>query len=212
MLVIGSGMIGNAVLSLHVGGPVAQTTSAIIDPEDLRILAYTVDGPIIKNDPEVGNILVTEDIRELSRDGMIIDSTDIFVNREDIVHLDEVMNLNFDLIGLKVVTPDGKKIGKIVDYTFDSTSFMVYQLIVQKPIGFASFGEPQLTINRSQIVEIDDYKVTIKHGKEQVKVEEKHEGEEPEEAPKREYVNPFRKPAYEQSDSDDSDNASETSE
>ena len=44
-------------------------------------------------------------------------STDIFVNREDIVHLDEVMNLNFDLIGLKVITSDGKKIGKIVDYT-----------------------------------------------------------------------------------------------
>ena len=198
-------------MSLHVGGPVAETTSAIIDPEDLKILAYTLDGPIIKNDPEVGNILVTEDIRELSRDGMIIDSTDVFVNREDIVHLDEVMSLNFDLIGLKVVTPDGKKIGKIVDYTFDSTSFMVYQLIVQKRVGFASFGEPQLTINRSQIIEIDDYKVTIKHEKEQVKVEEKHE-EGPEEAPKREYVNPFRKPAYEQSDSDDSDNASETSE
>jgi sporulation protein YlmC with PRC-barrel domain len=211
MLVIGSGMIRNAVLSLYVGGPVAETTSAIIDPEDLRILAYTLDGPIIKNDPEVGNILVTNDIRELSRDGMIIDSTDVFVNREDIVHLDEVMSLNFDLIGLKVVTPDGKKIGKIVDYTFDSTSFMVYQLIVQKRVGFASFGEPQLTINRSQIIEIDDYKVTIKHEKEQVKVEEKRE-EEPEEAPKREYVNPFRKPAYEQSDSDDSDNASETSE
>ncbi len=211
MLMIGSGMIRNVVLSLHVGGPVAETTGAIIDPEDLRILAYTLNVPTIKNNPEIGDILVADDIRELGHDGIIVDSSDIFVSRGDVIHLDKVMSLNFDLIGLKVVTPDGKKIGKIIDYTFDSTSFMVYQLIVQKPISFASFGDPQLTINRSQIIEIDDYKVTIKHDKEQVKVKSGQKGE-LEVAPKREYVNPFRKPAYEQLDSDESDNASEISE
>lgn len=211
MLVIGSGMINDPVLSLHVGGQVADTISAVIDPENLKIMAYVVDGPAIKNDPELGDILDTNDIREVSHDGLIIDSTDVFINREDVMRLDEVMGLNFDLIGLKVVTPKGKKIGKVVDYTVDSTSFMVYQLIVQKPMGLATFGEPQLTINRSQILEIDDYTVTIKHEHEQVKVKEKKTEEAVEEAP-REYVNPFRKPAYDDIDSADSDNASDMSE
>ena len=79
------------------------------------------------------------------------------------------MSLDFNLVGLKVVDQRGKKLGKIVDYTIDSGSFMVYQLIVQRPV-MSSFIDPQLTINRSQIVEIDDFKVTIKHSTSKVKV------------------------------------------
>ncbi len=205
MLIVGSKMIGGRVLSLHVGGQVASIRDAVIDPEDLHILAYTLSGPIIQNDPDVGDILVTDDIREVNMDGSIIDSTDIFVNREDVIRINEVMKLNFNLIGLKVVTKAGKKIGKVIDYTFDSQSFMIYQLIVQRPVGFIAINDPQLTINRSQIIEIDDYTVTIKHDKEQVKVpEKKKEKIEEIEPPKREFVNPFRKPSYAPEESSES--------
>ena len=205
MLVIGSKMLNCPILSLHVGGEIAVTRDAIVDPEDLRIIAYTLDGPLMR-DPENGNILITDDVREISQNGMIIDSIDRLVNREDIIRLDQVMNLNFNLIGLKVVTQGGKKLGKIVDYTFDSQSFSIFQLIVQRPM-FSSLNDPQLTINRSQIIEIDDYKITIKHDKEQVKVEKKAQQAEPEFQP--DFVNPFRKPAY---DPSSEDNASTTSE
>lgn len=205
MLVIGSKMLNCPILSLHVGGEIAVTRDAIVDPEDLRIIAYTLDGPLMR-DPENGNILITDDVREISQNGMIIDSIDRLVNREDIIRLDQVMNLNFNLIGLKVVTQSGKKLGKIVDYTFDSQSFSIFQLIVQRPM-FSSLNDPQLTINRSQIIEIDDYKITIKHDKEQVKVEKKAQQAEPEFQP--DFVNPFRKPAY---DPSSEDNASTTSE
>ena len=205
MLVIGSKMLNCPILSLHVGGEIAVTRDAIVDPEDLRIIAYTLDGPLMR-DPENGNILITDDVREISQNGMIIDSIDRLVNREDIIRLDQVMNLNFNLIGLKVVTQGGKKLGKIVDYTFDSQSFSIFQLIVQRPM-FSSLNDPQLTINRSQIIEIDDYKITIKHDKEQVKVEKKTQQAEPEFQP--DFINPFRKPAY---DPSSEDNASTTSE
>ncbi len=210
MLVIGSTMIGNSVLSLHIGGAIGTTKEAVIDPENLNIIAYTVDGPAIKNDPEVGNILDVNDVRELGPEGLIINSTDVLVKREDIIRVDEVMKLNFGLVGLKVVTQKGKKIGKVVDYTFDSNSFMVYQLIVQRPVGFASLNDPHLTINRSQIVEIDDFKITIKHDKEQVKVVEKKKKVEKEDFTPN-FVNPFRKPSY-APDEASTDNASRTSE
>ena len=73
---------------------------------------------------------MTRDIREASPDGLIIDSIDRLVSEGDVVRLDEVMSLNFDLLGLKVVTQDKKKLGKVVDYTLDAMSFSVYQLIV----------------------------------------------------------------------------------
>lgn len=194
-------MIGMPVLSLHVGGMIAQTSKAIIDPEELKVVAYTLEGPIIKNDPEVGDILDINDVREMSGSGLIVDSADRFTTREDVVRLDKIMDLGFGLIGLKVVTPDGKKLGKITDYTIDSGTFMVYQLIVQRPF-MSSLIDPELTINRSQIVEIDDYKVTIKHDKTEIKVPKTAKNEPEEFVPN--FVNPFRKPVYNEEDSADS--------
>lgn len=192
-------MLGMPVVSLHVGGIIANTKEAVIDPEDLRIIAYTLDGPLVKKDPEVGDILSSDDVREVSDAGFIVDSTDRFVERGDVVHFDEVMDLRFNLVGLKVVTQDGKKIGKVSDYTLDSSTFMIYQLIVQRQF-MSSLIDPELTINRSQIVEIDDFKVTIKHDKAQIKVpKEKKKKEEEEFVPN--FTNPFRKPAYTDEDS-----------
>ena len=193
MLLVGSKMIDFPVLSLHVGGEIARTKRAIIDPEDLKIIAYTVDGPVVHNDPEVGNILDLTDVREMSDQGLIVNSADVFTNQEDVVKLDEIMSLEFDLVGLKVVDQKGKKLGKIIDYTIDSGSFTVYQLIVQRPV-MSSFLDPQLTINRSQIVEIDDFNVVIKHSTSQVKVKKQDKAREDDFVPN--FVNPFRKPDY----------------
>ena len=202
---VGSNLLNFPVLSLHVGGAVASTKRAIIDPDNLKIMAYLIDGPALKNDPEIGDILDLNDVREVSERGFIVDSTDVFTFREDVVRLDKIIKLNFDLVGLKVIDESGKKIGKVVDYTLDSSTFMVYQLIVQRPV-MASFLDPQLTINRSQIVEIDDFKVVIKNGKSEVKVRKESKKEAEDFVPN--FVNPFRKPNHALNE----DNSSKTSE
>ena len=74
----------------------------------------------------------------------------------------------------------------------------------------ASFTDPQLTINRSQITEIDDFKVTIKDGKEKVKVEPTVEKTKDDFIPS--YTNPFRKPNYSPAEDEMSDNSSSISE
>lgn len=189
MLVIGSNLINYPVLSLHLGGLVSHTVEPVIDPESLAVIAYTLNAREI-DEPEAGDILMIEDVREFSEDGLIINSTDNLVNREDVIKLDKIMDLGFKLIGLKVVTKDGKKLGKVIDYTLDSGSFSIFQLIVQRPF-FDAIVDPELTINRSQIVEIDDDKITIKHDKQKVKLP-KAGGKDF--VPN--YVNPFRKPNY----------------
>ena len=186
-------MIGMPVLSLHVGGEIAKTTRAVIDPDTLGVIAYELEGSIIKNDPEVGDILDIKDIRELSGDGIIVDSADRFTTREDVIKFDKIMKLHFNLVGLKVVTQNGKKIGKVSDYTLDSNSMIIYQLIVQRPF-MSSLVDPTLTINRSQIIEIDDFKVTIRHDKAQIKIKEDKKKAAEDFVPN--FTNPFRKPAY----------------
>lgn len=204
MLVVGSNLVNYPVLSLHLGGLLSHTVEPIIDPESLAVIAYTLNEREI-DDPEVGDILMIEDVREFSENGLIVDSADRLVTREDVIKLDKVMELEFNLIGLKVVTKDGKKLGKVIDYTLDSGTFSIFQIIVQRPF-FDSLVDPELTINRSQIVEIDDEKITIKHDKQKVRL--------PKANSKKDfvpnYVNPFRKPNY--SEEDKAESSSTTSE
>lgn len=159
MLISGSRLRGVQVLSLHLGGPIAQTVEPVIDPNDLSVVAFTVTGPQVGR--ENGDILETRSVREYSRMGMIVDSADELVNRSDIIRLDEVMKLNFRLVGLKVVSKSGKKMGKVEDYTVDTTSFQIIQIIIKRPV-LKGFIDPELVIGRSEIVEIDDYKIIVK--------------------------------------------------
>lgn len=159
MLISGLQLIGTHVLSLHVGGAIAQITNPIIDPNDLRVVAFEVSGPQVGG--ENGNILETKSIREFSEMGMIVDSIDELVKREDIVRLDEIMKLNFHLFGLKVVGKTGRRIGKVEDFTTDPTTFQIVQLIVKRS-AIKGFLDPELIIGRSQIYEVTDDKIILK--------------------------------------------------
>lgn len=186
MLVRGSKLIGCPVLSLHVGSKIAAIKQLIIDPDILKIIACQVDGPLVGR--EVGEILPVDSVREFSRLGMIVDSADEFVEPNDIIRVRDVLKLNFSLTGLKVETKKGNKLGKVIDFTVEPESWQVQQLIVQRPF-VKSLFDPELTIARSQVVEVTDYKVIVKDGEAKVK------------APATttfspNFINPFREPDF----------------
>ena len=185
MLINASRLIGTKVLSLQLGGAVAQVVDLIINPDNLQIIAFQLEGPVIGG--ETGDILDARSIREFSQLGFIIDDTDELVFRTDVVRIDQIMSLDFHLVGLKVVTQKGASLGKISDFVVDPSTLLTQQLVVQRPF-FKSLMDPELIIHRSQIVEVDDYKVTVKEDTEKVAAKST-----PSEAFVPNFVNPFRK-------------------
>lgn len=183
MLVYSAQLNRYPVLSLHVGRPIAETLEPIIDPNDLKIVGFKVGGGVVGG--EVGDILRTESVREFSDIGMIVDSEDVFVSRSDVVKLDEIMSLEFKLTGLKCVTKKGTKLGKIVDYTVEPTTFEIMQIVVQRPT-FKAFIDPELIISRNEIVEVDDFKVVVKDEEDKIRKRATKEDFVPN------FVNPFR--------------------
>ena len=188
MLINGSKLKNYPVLSLHIGGRTARTTEPIIDPRKLQIVAFYVDGPLVNRD-ETGNILETKMIREFSNLGMVIDSMDDFTEEGEVVKLDEVLNLNFKLEGMKVVTKKKTKLGKVIDYTVDPNDYMILQLIVQRP-PMKAFLDPELVISRKEIVEITDEKIIIKDEEKKIRKKAAKEDFVPN------FVNPFREPNF----------------
>lgn len=112
MLFNGSRLIGCPVLSLHVGGQVASITELIVEPDNLKIIACRVSGPLVGK--EVGEILPMESVREFSRLGMIVDSADEFVEPDEIIRIKKVLDLNFHLVGLRVESKQGLNLAKLV--------------------------------------------------------------------------------------------------
>lgn len=189
MLIDASRLTDFPVLSLHLGGPIARTEEIVVNPDNLKIIAFRVWGAAIKNDPELGTILDVRDVREFSNLGMIIDSAEDFVDQKDVIKIDKVMQLNFSLISLSVETKKGTKLGKIVDYVVNTDDFSVRQLIVKRPF-LKAFSDPELVIPRKEIIEINDYKVIVKDEEEKIKKVASKEEFVPN------FVNPFREPDF----------------
>lgn len=190
MLINGSSLVNCPILSLHVGSEVARVAELVIDPNNLKIIAFRVEGKVINDD--TGDILPADSVREFSRMGMIIDSVDELVHADDVIRIKQILDLNFNLVGLKVTTRQKAKIGKVMDCVVNAGDWAVQQIIVQRPAIKALF-DPELVISRQKIIEVTDYEVIIKD--EHDKVKSKVEKVAPAEFVPN-FINPFREPEY----------------
>ena len=168
------------IMGLQTGTQLAVTKAPIIDPSNLKIIAYEVEGPLLSESP---SFLRINDVREISNVGMIIDSNDEFVGLEDVIKIKNVYNLDFKLIGMNVINEDKIKLGKVESYNIDSDSFIVQQLNIKQ--GFLkNITESGMLIHRSQIVEINIHNIIIKSTAKKLPSLIKSE--------KLNYINPFR--------------------
>lgn len=184
MLVFGSRLLNAPVMSLHTGAQLAQLAKPLIDPSNLYIVAYEIEGPLLTEHP---SFLPTRDIREYGRYGMIINSNDDIVGLDDIIKIKTLHELNFSLIGLTVLDEHKRKLGKVNDYSVDMDSFVIQQLDVKRGM-LKSITDTGLLINRSQIIEINNTQVIVRSP--HVKVAEPIMN-----SVRKEFANPFRSTA-----------------
>lgn len=182
MLVYASKLIGTPILSVQSAGPIGAIADSIVDPNSLKILAFYISGPLVKNT----NILDAKSIREYSKYGCVVDSIEDLAEKDDIIKVSKIIDLNFSLIGLKVETKKGTKLGKVIDFTITPDDFSVQQIVVKRPL-VKSFLDPELIIPRAEIVEVTDYKIIVKDEEKVIKARAEKEDFIPN------FVNPFRK-------------------
>lgn len=178
MLLSHDRLINTPVMSLQTGSELARTRKILVDPRDLTIVGYELEGNMLDEHP---SYLMPVDVRELSNLGLIVDSSDEFVGHDDVIKIKQVAEYGFELLGLDVIDDKKHKLGKVQSYNVDSGSFSVQQLVVKRPL-FKSFGETELLIHRSQVIEVSNDYIKVKSASES----------EPATQTIREYANPFR--------------------
>jgi hypothetical protein len=181
MILIGSALENAPIMGLQTGAELARTKRPIIDPANLGVVAYELEGPLLDETP---SLLRIADVRELSDLGFIVDSSDEFIQPQDVIKVKEIYDLNFNLVGMPVTDEKNSKLGKVIDFTLDTSGFIVQQLTVRRPL-IRSLNDTELVIHRSQIIEINDHSIVV-HSQAKVPEPKAHEvvGS---------YINPFRK-------------------
>lgn len=176
------------ILSLHLGGRVGVAKQAIINPGNLRVVAYEVETSARGN-----ALLLTESIREVGSLGVIIDDDSEFIQPGDVIRLDEIRTTNFQLIGLSVLDEDKKKVGRVNGYTLETDLFEIRQISVNPGL-IKRLSTTEMLVNRSQIIEVNDRYIIIKSPKVQqdAPVVSQERGA---------FVNPFRQPQSPQPES-----------
>lgn len=185
MLVLGSRLNDTPVMSLQTGTRLAATSTPIINPANLKIVAYELDGPLLTEKP---SFLRVADIRELGSVGMIIDSSDELIGIEDVIKIKELHRLGFNPIGMNVIDEHKRKLGKVDNYTVETGSFVIEQLSVKRGI-LKGLTDAGLLVHRSQITEINDSAIIVRSTAKRINAEPIMQ------SVRHEYVNPFRSPA-----------------
>ena len=190
MILLGSAVLNAEIFSIQTGGKVARITRAIINPANLQIIAFEVSGPLVQQHPA---LMLLSDVRELSNMGFIVDDIDQFIVPTDVVRVNDIYQLKFDIIGKLVLDEKRHKLGKVIDFTIDTTQFLIMQLSVKRPL-LRSFNDTEILVHRSQIIEINNDSIVV-HSQAKAPEPELHEvvGS---------YINPFRKPKQARQNSD----------
>jgi sporulation protein YlmC with PRC-barrel domain len=165
MLQLSASILDKSILSLRTGTPIATIIAPIFNPNNLKIEGFYCVDRFDKTEL----ILLCQDIRDILKQGYVVNDHDVLVEPEELVRLKDVLELNFELIGKPVETISKQKIGKVSDYAVETETMFVQKLYVSQSI-LKSFTGGSLSVDRTQINEITPRRIIINELAKQVPV------------------------------------------
>lgn len=146
------------VLSLPVGGledhaKIGIVKSIIVNPDNGYILGIIVGtGPIYLH-----TLFASwQDIKDITPEAVVIQSSDALLQIADVVRAHELIKDDFGVINLPVETRDGRRLGRVNDYSINTKGGYLSKLEVTSFIG------PSRIISKKSIIKITPSKVIVR--------------------------------------------------
>lgn len=125
-LVLASSLKGLPVASIQDNAKVGVVRSALIDTQSGNIMGMIVNIGLFLP----VKFIAFSDIKDISRDGLVVQNKDEIVALADIVKAQEAYQKGFPLIGLKVKTKSGRRVGRVTDLALSLQIGCVMQFYV----------------------------------------------------------------------------------
>jgi len=156
MLLLSESILNRPVMSLRTGGTIATSTGIILNPDNLKIEGLYCSDKESKKDL----VLLFQDIRNIVSKGIVVNDHEALSSPDILVRLKKLLEINYQLLGKNVVTVSKSRVGKVKDFALEAETFYIQKLYVTKSLVTNIMGE-QLSVDRSQIVEITDKNIVI---------------------------------------------------
>jgi sporulation protein YlmC with PRC-barrel domain len=155
MLYLSSRLRNLPLLSLRSGGRIGTVTGPIINPHNLHIDGFFC----LLHNAHTEQIVLDIAVRDISARGIIINDHQDVSDSEDLVRLQPVIDIRYELVGKQVIASK-KRLGKIVDYAIDVESLFIQKFYAQPPV-WQAINQHRLTFDRTTIIEITDKTVIV---------------------------------------------------
>lgn len=156
MLQLSSMVVNRPILSLRIGREVATTLAPIINPDNLKIEGFYCQ----ERQTHKKLVLLSQDIRDVLPQGLVVNDIEVLTPPEELVRLEKLLKINFNLMGKAVETASKAKVGKVNDYALEVETMYIQKIYVSQSL-LKSLSGGNLGVDRSQIVEITDKKIVI---------------------------------------------------
>lgn len=156
MLQLSDALLNRPILSLRTGSPVATATEPIINPNNLKIEGWYCHDHFSRTTL----ILLEQDVRDIIKQGIVIDDHDVLVDPKELVRLKDLLNLHFELLGKAVYSESKSRLGKVSDYAVEVETLYIQKFYVAQSI-VKNFTGGSLSVDRSQITQITNKKIVI---------------------------------------------------
>ena len=156
MLQLSAALLNKNVMSLRTGQAIATVTAAIFNPNNPKIEGFYCQDRFDKREL----ILLYQDIREVLKQGYVVNDHAVLAEPDDLIRLKDVLELNYELIGKPVQTITKHKVGKVSDYATETETMYVQKIYVAQSI-FKSLTGGSLSVDRTQINEITPKRIII---------------------------------------------------
>ncbi len=150
-------------MSLRTGGLVATAEDVIINPNNLKIEGWYCQDVFTKH----RLVLLSQEVRDIVPQGLAINDHEDMSEPDELIRLHDIMALKFELLGKPVFTDTKRKLGKVSDYAVDMKSLYIQKLYISQPV-YRNFAGGQLSIDRTQIVEITSKRIVVRDVDEKV--------------------------------------------
>ena len=156
MLRLVSSVLGLPVMLHHTAQKIGDVGTFVVDPAKGKIEAYEMQGR------RKQRYLSTVDVLDYYDDAITARDADALQEATDLVRLTGLLEERTDLLGLRVVSQRGRRLGKVKDALFDTQTHFIAKLYV-KPGLTSRLLTSELVIAREQIVAVTPKQVTVRY-------------------------------------------------
>lgn len=161
MLLPYSKIVGSPIIDLKTQSKLGEVSEIVIKKSDISLHGLILRGSSILS--RKTNVVAASDIVEIIKGAVVVSDIDSVVDFDEAIRLKEAFLKGFHGIGQKVVTKNGKTIGKVFDYLVQSDTNLIVKFYVKNLLS-------EKIIGRNSVISFEKNKIVIKDDFEEIRI------------------------------------------